>query len=81
MADVIRVGDRVTDCNPTWPRYNQSGTVVSVQGENITWQSDTDGQFVTDTKNDIRREISTTTQFMGTLGQHPRIDKNGNIIE
>ena len=60
MADVIRIGDRVTDCNPTRVRYNQSGTVVSVRGDKITWRSDKDGQLVTDARSELKKEMSRT---------------------
>ncbi len=47
------VGDRVRDNRSTWPRYNQTGTVVSVNGNNVTWRSDVDNKLVTDPMTDM----------------------------
>ena len=54
------VGDRVRDTRRNWPRYNQSGTVVSVQNDIITWRSDTDNQLVTDPIGDMEKLMART---------------------
>ena len=48
------VGDRVRDVRVNWPRCNQTGTVVSVQNNTITWRSDYDNKVVTDPIGDMR---------------------------
>ena len=56
MSDlIIKPGNRVRDINPTWPRCNQIGTVVSVQGDNIIWRSDSDMKLVTDPIKDMEK--------------------------
>ncbi len=59
------VGDVVRDINPTWARRNEMGTVVSVRGNNVTWRSNTDGELVVDTFNDLELVLldNNDTQF------------------
>ena len=49
----ISMGNTVRDNNPNWARYGQTGTVVSVQGNKVTWRSNTDNQLVTDPYNEM----------------------------
>ena len=48
------VGDRCRDGNRNCPNYGKTGTVVSVQGNNLTWKSD-DGQIITDPIKDMEK--------------------------
>ena len=49
----IRVGDNVRDINPTWPNYNCTGVVTSINGENITWRHDVNNELMTDIHGDL----------------------------
>ena len=51
----FNVGDRVRDANPGWARYNQTGTVVSVINDRISWRSDYDNALIQDPIGDMRR--------------------------
>ena len=51
----INVGDRVRDTNPTWPNYNCTGVVTSVNGNMITWRHDVNNQLITDTHDDLEK--------------------------
>ena len=49
----FREGDRCRDGNRNWPRYGQTGTVVSMGDGHVTWKSNTDGKFITDPRKDM----------------------------
>ena len=51
----FKKGDRVIDINLNWPRCYQTGAVVSIKGNTISWQSDVDGEIITDLNKDMRR--------------------------
>ena len=44
----FRVGDKVKDINPTWPNYNCTGVVTSVNGNMVTWRHDRNNKLITD---------------------------------
>ena len=51
----IRIGDSVVDINPTWARYQETGTVVSVKNNRIKWKSNVDGHIILDEMKDLRK--------------------------
>jgi len=51
----LRVGDRCIDENRNWPNYGKEGTVVSFNGNNVTWKPDGGGKLITDPINDMRK--------------------------
>ena len=79
------VGDRCRDNNRTWPRYGQTGTVVSTNGNNISWRSDTDGKLVTDSigdmENIMRRPRRRKNYRTGGLLQGPSHERGGIPIK
>ena len=52
----FRIGDRCRDNNRNWPNYGKTGTVVSIQGNELTWKSD-DGQLITDPIKDMEKTM------------------------
>ena len=74
----FNVGDRCRDGNRNWPNYGKTGTVVSVQGNNVTWKSDADNQLVTDTIADMEKMMAKrrTKKQAGGWGPTPNVNNN-----
>ena len=51
----IQIGDIVKDMNSTWPKYQCTGMVISINGNNVTWIDDKTGETVTDTIQDLMK--------------------------
>ena len=49
----INIGDTVRDINSTWPKYQCTGVVTSINGNNVTWRDNKTGELVTDPHNDL----------------------------
>ena len=49
----IKVGDTVKDINSTWPKYQCTGVVTSINGEYVTWRDDKTGEIITDPYYDL----------------------------
>ena len=51
----IRPGDSVRDINPSWPNYMETGTVLSVRGDMVTWRCNRSGDVHTDRMSELQR--------------------------
>ena len=58
-----RVGDVIQDCNSTWERFRETGTVVSVRRNKVTWRSHTDNKLVVDHIDDMVRVKTTNNNL------------------
>jgi len=59
----FRIGDVISDCNPTWERFRETGTVVSVRKDKVTWRSHKDNELVVDHMGDMVRIKSTNNNL------------------
>ena len=52
---MIKVGDTVRDINSTWPKFQCTGVVTSINGNNVTWRDDKTGALLTDPIEDLQK--------------------------
>ena len=75
------IGDRCVDTNRNWPRYRQTGTVVSIDNDNISWKSDIDGEIITDSITDMEKVVGKKFnrggKFPGGMLVGPSHEKGG----
>ena len=51
----FNIGDTVKDINQTWPNYNCTGVVTSINGNNVTWRDSKTGNLITDVHQDLEK--------------------------
>ena len=61
----FNIGDTVKDINQTWPNYNCTGVVTSINGNNVTWRDNKTGELVTDPHNDLELLMKNNIKVRG----------------
>jgi len=49
----INIGDTVRDINSTWPKYQCTGVVTSINNDYVTWRDDKTGALIIDPYYDL----------------------------